>query len=399
SDYHRSERSLSFLPEPVDMLMFLVVFLSVFIGMHTLFFFRIRVLFMDRAIVQGLVIAWFAVMILVPMASYLLEARGHDLPARIAAIIGFYWVGFLFLAFSACLLMGFFDGFAWLARALTRLDVPSLSGKVPALAMLGLVAATCLYGLYEAKQIRVEHLRIETGKLPEGVDSLRIAQISDVHLGLILRQSHMKAIIAELEALSPDILVCTGDYVDGSLKNLIHLTEYIEALHPRYGKYAVTGNHEYYAGLEKSLEFLEKSGFTVLRGEGTTIEGMITIAGVDDADVSGATRTDSAAEADLALRALPEVDPALFTLFLKHRPDVLPATLGRFDLQLSGHTHKGQMFPFDLLVKRQYPMLSGSHDLGGGARIHINRGVGTWGPPMRIFAPPEITLIELVRRG
>lgn len=380
------------------MLMFLVVFLSVFIGMHALLFFRIRVLFMDKALIQWLVVVFFAVMVFVPMLSYVLERNGHDLPARFAAIIGFYWLGFLFLAFSASLLMGVFDLLAWGVNGLTRSSVPSLHGKIPVLVMLAIVGVMCLYGIYEAKHIRVEHVRLETGKLPEGVDSLTIAQISDVHLGLILRKNHIKALAAKLEALAPDILVCTGDYVDGSLKNLLYLTQYIEAFRPRYGKYAVTGNHEYYAGLDQSLEFLKKSGFTVLRGEGKTIEAMITIAGVDDADVSGATRVAGAAETDPALRALPEVAPTLFTLFLKHRPDVSPATLGRFDLQLSGHTHGGQIFPFNYLVKRQYPLLSGLHDLGEGSKIYINRGTGTWGPPMRIFAPPEITVIELVRK-
>lgn len=380
------------------MLMFLVVFLSVFIGMHALLFFRIRVLFMDKALIQWLVVVFFAVMVFVPMLSYVLERNGHDLPARFAAIIGFYWLGFLFLAFSASLLMGVFDLLAWGVNGLTRSSVPSLHGKIPVLVMLAIVGVMCLYGIYEAKHIRVEHVRLETGKLPEGVDSLTIAQISDVHLGLILRKNHIKALAAKLEALAPDILVCTGDYVDGSLKNLLYLTQYIEAFRPRYGKYAVTGNHEYYAGLDQSLEFLKKSGFTVLRGEGKTIEAMITIAGVDDADVSGATRVTGAAETDPALRALPEVAPTLFTLFLKHRPDVSPATLGRFDLQLSGHTHGGQIFPFNYLVKRQYPLLSGLHDLGEGSKIYINRGTGTWGPPMRIFAPPEITVIELVRK-
>lgn len=380
------------------MLMFLVVFLSVFIGMHALLFFRIRVLFMDKALIQWLVVVFFALMVFVPMLSYVLERNGHDLPARFAAIIGFYWLGFLFLAFSASLLMGVFDLLAWGVNGLTRSSVPSLHGKIPVLVMLAIVGVMCLYGIYEAKHIRVEHVRLETGKLPEGVDSLTIAQISDVHLGLILRKNHIKALAAKLEALAPDILVCTGDYVDGSLKNLLYLTQYIEAFRPRYGKYAVTGNHEYYAGLDQSLEFLKKSGFTVLRGEGKTIEAMITIAGVDDADVSGATRVAGAAETDPALRALPEVAPTLFTLFLKHRPDVSPATLGRFDLQLSGHTHGGQIFPFNYLVKRQYPLLSGLHDLGEGSKIYINRGTGTWGPPMRIFAPPEITVIELVRK-
>lgn len=384
--------------------MFIIVYLSVFIGIHTLFFFRVRVLFTDKGAVQGLVMLFLALMLFVPMASYMLERAGHDLLARTMAFVGFYWMGFIFYAFVACLLMGAYDLLVWGANSITplvsqtRFSIPSLSGKMPALVMMIGVSLLCVYGAVDARNIRVERLRIETDKLLPGIDSLTIAQISDVHLGLILRSGFLETLLTKLEAVAPDILACTGDFVDGSLNNLIYLTEYFERLHPPYGKYAVTGNHEYYAGLDKSLAFLKQSGFIVLRGESKTIPGLITIAGVDDSNVSGATSTAGPAGTKKALDALSGSGNGLFTLFLKHRPDVVAESLGRFDLQLSGHTHRGQMFPFNYLVKRQYPLMDGLHELGKGSKIYISRGTGTWGPPMRVFSPPEITLIELVRR-
>ena len=383
--------------------MFIIVYLSVFIGIHALFFFRIRVLFVDKGVVQWIVILFLTLMLLVPMASYMVERSGHDLPARIMAFVGFYWMGFIFYAFVVSLLMGAYDLLVWGINGLVplvshvRFTIPSLYGKAPALIMVIGVSLLCIYGAIEARNIRIERLHIETDKLPPGIDGLTIAQISDVHLGLIIRSGFLETLIPKLEALAPDILVCTGDFVDSSLSNLVYLTEYFERFHPPYGKYAVTGNHEYYAGLDKSLAFLRQSGFTVLRAESKNISGLITIAGVDDSNVSGATSTAGPAGTKEALQALSGSEKGLFTLFLKHRPDVVAESLGRFDLQLSGHTHKGQMFPFNFLVKRQYPLMAGLHELGKGSKIYISRGTGTWGPPMRIFSPPEIALIELVR--
>ena len=384
--------------------MFIIVYLSVFIGIHTLFFFRIRVLFLDRGFVQGLVMLFLALMLFMPMASYMLERIGHDLLARTMAFVGFYWMGFIFYAFVACLLMGAYDLLVWGANTLIPLvsqasfTIPSLYGKVPALIMMTGVSLLCIYGAVDARNIRIECLRIETDKLPPGTDGLTIAQISDVHLGLILRRGFLETLIGKLEELAPDILVCTGDFVDGSLNNLIYLTEYFERLNPPYGKYAVTGNHEYYAGLDRSLAFLKQSGFVVLRGESKTLSNLITIAGVDDSNISGGASTAGPTGTKKALDALSGSEDGLFTLFLKHRPDVVAESLGRFDLQLSGHTHRGQMFPFNYLVKRQYPLMDGLHELGKGSKIYISRGTGTWGPPMRVFSPPEITLIELERR-
>jgi len=382
---------------------FLIVYLSVYLGVHALFFFRIRVLFTDKVGLQGIAILFFILMMLAPIASQMLERNDYDLPARIVAFIGFCWMGFAFFAFAASLFMSLFDLTAWGLNTLSRLvtdtrfSVPLLSGKMPALTMVIVVSLFCIYGVFEARIIRIERLSIETDKLPLDTDSLTIAQISDVHLGLIIRGTFLESLVGKLESIEPDILVCTGDLVDSSSSSLPYLIEYFERLQPRYGKYAVTGNHEYYAGLDRSLASLRRSGFTVLRGESRIIADLINIAGVDDSDSSGARREDSSSGSVRTPDPLSGTDNGRFTLFLKHRPEITDDLLGRFDLQLSGHTHKGQMFPFNYLVKRQYPLMDGLHDLGKGSKIYINRGTGTWGPPMRIFSPPEITVITLNR--
>jgi len=166
----------------------------------------------------------------------------------------------------------------------------------------------------------------------------------------------------------------------------------LKEIDPKYGKFAVTGNHEFYAGLDEVLDFTAKSGFKVLRGERLTISGLINIIGVDDPaeKIYGDSK-------DISEKEMLSVFPKdKFTLLLKHQPAVDTKLLGLFDLQLSGHTHKGQIFPFTLITRLRYPFNSGYFNLSNNTHLYVSRGAGTWGPPVRFLAPPEITVIELV---
>jgi hypothetical protein len=193
---------------------------------------------------------------------------------------------------------------------------------------------------------------------------------------------------------NPDILVSTGDLVDGQIDNLFKLAEILKEVNPRYGKYAITGNHEFYAGLGNALNFTEKAGFKVLRGERLTLAGLINIAGVDDPQGKAYGIYRGMPEKEL-LSGLPREK---FTLLLKHRPLVDRSALGLFDLQLSGHVHKGQIFPFSIITGLYYPIQAGFADLLNGSRLYVSRGLGTWGPPIRFLSPPEVTVIDLVHK-
>jgi predicted MPP superfamily phosphohydrolase len=250
------------------------------------------------------------------------------------------------------------------------------------------------YGYFEAKNIRTEKVVIETHKIPEEIGRLKMVQISDVHLGLIVREERLKRILKEVKLANPDIVVSTGDLVDGQIDNLLRLAEILKEVNPRYGKFAITGNHEFYAGLDQALNFTEKAGFTILRGERMTVAGMINIAGVDDPQGKAYGIFRDIPENEL-LSGLPAEK---FTLLLKHRPLVNKSALGLFDLQLSGHVHKGQIFPFSLITGLYYPIQAGFDDLSNGSRLYVSRGSGTWGPPIRFLSPPEVTIIELVHQ-
>ena len=190
----------------------------------------------------------------------------------------------------------------------------------------------------------------------------------------------------------PDILVSTGDLVDGQVCRLNGLEDLLKEIKPRYGKFAVTGNHEFFAGFENAKCFTENAGFTLLRGEGITVQGILNIAGVDDPSGKRYGLAKDISE-KILLSGLPQDK---FTLFLKHRPLVDKDVKGLFDLQLSGHIHKGQIFPFSIITWLYYPVNSGRMNLTDSAFMYVSRGAGTWGPPIRFLSPPEVAVIELV---
>jgi len=368
------------------MLKFIAIYLLIYGLMHALFYVRIKVLIPPA--IRGIFVCFLILMIIMPIASRVLERNGYELEAQLAGTFGYNWMGFAFLAFVGVVLMTLFDLASWGINSIRSANFPTLSGKTPAALMILMVIGLCFYGTKEAAQIRVERLSIETDKLSDGIKLFKIVQISDIHLGLMTQEEKLKKILDVVKSLNPDMLVCTGDLVDGDPKKLFPLSRLFLDIVPKYGKYAITGNHEYYMGLDGSLEFLKMSGFTVLRGDVRRTEAGVTIVGVDDPAVIYPQ-----SETALLLSA----KHRQFTLLLKHRPTVANDSLGLFDLQLSGHTHGGQIFPFNFLVAIQYPMISGLHQLSKGSRLYINRGAGVWGPQMRILAPPEVTLIELKR--
>jgi predicted MPP superfamily phosphohydrolase len=249
-----------------------------------------------------------------------------------------------------------------------------------------------LYGYFEALNIRTEEIVIKTKKLPPEIGTLTIANIADVHIGLIVRQEQLRRILAQVKAANPDMLVSSGDLVDGQLDGLNGLSEMLRDINPRFGKYAITGNHEFLAGFEQALDFIERSGFRVIRADAITVAGVISLAGVDDPTGKRYSRFKEISERDL-LSGLPK---NTFVILLKHRPLVDNNALGLFDLQLSAHTHKGQLFPFSIITYLYYPVHAGLAELPSGSYLHVSRGAGTWGPPIRFLTPPEVTIIKLV---
>ncbi len=371
------------------MIKFLLAVLSVYALMHAFVYMRVKVLLPGRWWpCHALLLLFFAAMILAPIAARLLEKSGNHWMAVLAAGAGYSWTGFIFYAFWCFLLVGAVSVLFHLAGTLTGFSLPSLSGRAATVAVLGAVLAINIYGYIDARNVRVERFTLRTSKLPEGVERLRIAQISDVHLGLMVGRGRMADILDKVKAQHPDLLVSTGDLVDGDIDSIRGLPALFADFTPGLGKFAVIGNHEVYAGLSSSVQAEQAFGFSVLRGEVQTVGNTINIAGVDDpAAVPDGTKDETT--------LLKAAQNGLFTVLLKHRPD--PESLGLFDLQLSGHTHYGQLYPFRYFAEMIYPYQNGPYFLGKGSVLYTSRGSGTWGPPIRVLAPPEITVVDIVR--
>jgi hypothetical protein len=336
-----------------------------------------------------------AVLLCAPILTYSLSRNGHESAARAVAHVGYLWMGFLF--FLTWLSLGT-DLLRLLLREPVRFGIAAdaaavLAGRTAYLCIALLSVALSAYAIVEASRIEVVRVRVVTDRLPASVPSLRIAQITDLHLGLVHRNGMAREVAAIVAREHPDIFVSTGDLVDGQLDGVAELAEILRGIPAPRGKFAVLGNHEYYAGIDRSIAFTRKSGFTLLRDESVTIDDAVRIAGVDDPAGARFGRTGAPSEAAL----LGNRPDGRVTLLLKHRPQLDPDTGGKFDLQLSGHTHHGQIFPFRLLTRMVYPLLAGDHLVPGGGILHVSRGTGTWGPPMRFLAPPEITVVDIVR--
>ncbi|MEK6778094.1 MAG: metallophosphoesterase [Candidatus Deferrimicrobiota bacterium] len=378
------------------MSLFLITFFLVYGGTHAYAFFKARVALGFGWGPSLALVPFLALLMCGPMLVHLFGERGWGGISRAASWISYIWMGLLFF-------------FTWMNLALDGVNLlwrlaAFLSGKGPGalivygkpalLALAGLSLVLGAYSFMEAERIRTEHVLVRTDKLPPGAARVRIVQISDVHFGLMVRHRKAAAIAELVGRAKPDIFVSTGDLVDARTDHLDGLSEILRGIHAPLGKYLVTGNHEFYAGIGQSLDFADRAGFTVLRGEAVTAGGLVRIAGVDDPAAGRFGPAPGRTEEDL----LSGPPSPLFTLLLKHRPVATRESRGRFDLQLSGHTHNGQLFPFRLLTRLTYPLLGGLHVTRDGGAVYVSRGTGTWGPPMRFLSPPEVTIIDIERR-
>ena len=372
---------------------FFISFILIYGGVHLYAFLKVKAAFHPGKAAQRLTAFFFIAMISAPFFVRLYEKNGLETFAYLTAHAGFIWMGIIFLFFIYGIPIDFYRLLIFTAGTLLKKNLNNLRPSSKSAFVIPLIISMTIasYGYFEAMAVKTERLTIRSVKIPLEAGRIKIAQISDVHLGHIIREERLKKILDKVKAEKPDILVCTGDLVDGQRSDLNDLSSLFQEINPKYGKFAITGNHEYYAGIEQSLEFIKKSGFRILRGGGVTINGIINIAGVDDNAGITSVNAKSSSEKEM----LSKLPSDKFTIFLKHRPLIDEDLNGLFDLQLSGHTHKGQIFPFNFFVGRFFPFISGYHQITDKSSIYISRGAGTWGPPIRFLSPPEVTVIEL----
>jgi hypothetical protein len=291
-------------------------------------------------------------------------------------------MGSLFLALACLVLADLVTGFGWL------LPRPAPALRVAALAAAGLLSLVAL-----AQGLRapvVSEVQVRLAGLPAALDGTVLVQLSDLHLGGILGRAWLERRVAQVQALHPDLIAVTGDLVDGDAEEVESLLPILQKLRAPLGVWAVTGNHEFYAGADRCAALMGSAGFTVLRDRAQEVAPGLVLAGVDDLTARRQFKLDG----DPVTHAL-ESRPGGATIYLCHSPlqAEKAAALGA-GLMLSGHTHAGQVWPFGWLVRLAYPHIEGSYDVGG-MTLLVCRGTGTWGPPMRLFRPSEIIRITL----
>ncbi|WP_308102681.1 metallophosphoesterase [Lentzea sp. CC55] len=250
------------------------------------------------------------------------------------------------------------------------------------------------YGMTEALgDPRMLNVPVSLGKLKSSLSGFRIAVVSDIHLGPLLGRSHTERIVRMINEQEADLVAIVGDLVDGSVAELGEAAAPLRDLVSKHGSFFVTGNHEYFSGHEQWIAELDRLGVNPLRNEGLTVAGGIEVVGVND--VTGKSYGDGP-DFDRALAGRDRNNPVVL---LSHQPVLVgDASSHGVDLQLSGHTHGGQMVPFNFLVPLQQPSTAGLSKVDD-TWLYTSRGAGFWGPPVRVGAPPDITMIELRSAG
>ncbi|TQM55180.1 metallophosphoesterase [Humibacillus xanthopallidus] len=338
------------------------------------------------ALVLGLL--WAAALLAFAMQAGVIDPHR----ARWLAWLGMTWLVAAWYLLLGTLVLGFAALLASLSssprprRRLLRVGTP-----VVVVAALGATA----YGLHEAAMPTVTPVTVTSQQLPEGFDGLRVALVTDLHVGPVRDASFTQRVVDEVNAQRPDVVVLGGDLVDGKVSQVSDALAPLAGLEAPLGVFAVSGNHEFISQeADAWLTYWETLGITVLRNENVALRRQsdtIRIAGVHDETGTGA----DAADVDGALGSAPAGG---FTILVAHQPRQALDAQGRgIDLQLSGHTHGGQVWPFRYAVRLQQPVIDGVRMVGD-VPVLTSRGAGAWGPPARVMAPPEIPLITL-RRG
>jgi predicted MPP superfamily phosphohydrolase len=338
-----------------------------------------------------LIVSFFAV----PLGFAARSMKSRQWADRLAAV-SLFTMGF----FSSLFVFTLLRDVALLVAvlALPPAKMPSVL-RFSALLVLAIATLATLIGLLNARRrARIVNVDIPLPNLPQALHGFTIAQISDIHVGPTIKRGYVDAIVDAVNGLKADVIAVTGDIVDGSVRDLSPHTQPFSRLSAKYGAYFVTGNHEYYSGEPAWTAEFRRLGLHVLMNEHVVVthEGeRIVLAGVADYSAhhfnpqqrSDPQRAMQNAPADAGARIL-----------LAHQPrSAQAAAEAGFDLQLSGHTHGGQFWPWNLFVRLQQPFTAGLHRLNN-LLIYISRGTGYWGPPKRLGAPSEITRLKLVRQ-
>jgi len=345
------------------------------------------------ALLQALLLAGTAVMALLMIGGPMSERLAPRAVARWLAPPGFAWIGIMWLLLVLTVLSDLLLAGGCLAGVLPIAGDETGIGaaRVRSVCVVSAAGFAALVGAASAlSPPAVRRIEVVLDRWPAALDGFRLVQLSDLHLGAILGERFSRQVTDRTCELQPDLIAITGDLADGPVAHYLPAVRPMAELRARHGVFFVTGNHEYISDAESWIAAARDLGWTVLRNEHRPLDGF-DVAGVEDhqAAMFGAHGEDLD-------RALAGRDPDRPLLLLAHQPRIFTrAAAAGVDLQLAGHTHGGQIFPFATLIRGVYTKYVAGLFREGRSWLYVSRGTGFWGPPMRLAAPAEITLIEI----
>ncbi|MCX7957980.1 MAG: metallophosphoesterase [Deltaproteobacteria bacterium] len=376
---------------------FLLIVIGVYVAAHSYIYYRMRTS-LELGKAANLIIGiFFIIMIFSPFIIRISENRGLNTVSVFFSYTGYMWMGIIsimVLSLFALDILSFATIRIFRYLSIKRDFLEHLPRYTFLLSFFLSLLASAI-GFFEAKNIKITRVRLESKNLRPNYTPLRIVQISDIHISQTLGGEFISAVAKKISELKPDIIAVTGDITDIDPRKNKKIISTLSSLNPPLGKYAVTGNHEFYAGIEMAMDFYSMCGIRLLKGEtATPVEGII-IAGIDDDNGRRFTNFSDTTEDKLFNSS---EDNNNFVILLKHKPFVHEDVKDKIDLQLSGHTHRGQIFPFSLIVRQVYRYFYGLYRISDRMNLYVSGGTGYWGPPIRFLAPPEITLFEINRK-
>ena len=343
--------------------------------------------------------------VIVVFSTFLLRLLA-EFPLRSSSVKAYHWFALTLMGSLAILVLYSFasdlsTGIHWLWRKARGTSKAQLREVVATDSsrrgfILGAAGASSAMGLGQALAgPKVKEVRVSIQGLPEGLKGLRIVQVSDLHVGPLISRAYVENVVEQVNALQPDLIALTGDFVDGSVEQLRDDVAPLALLRSRYGSFFCSGNHEFYSGLEPWMAEFKRLGMRVLDNRHELLklgEQTIVVAGVHD--ISSVKRFPGyVSDPVQAIAGAPKAD---LRILLAHQPkSVFEAAKAGYDLQLSGHTHAGQFFPFSLFVYFAHPYVKGLNRHDEKLWVYVNQATGYWGPPIRLGIPAEITLLIL----
>ncbi len=379
----------------VQFLIFFSIFFSVYFLVNYYIYIRGLQAFILSPLLKSIYVKLFIILALSYIAGRILERITVCRIADLLTWIGSYWLALMIYFLLMVILIDIVrvtDHFLHFLPAFIHSN-PVRTNFILGITSIGIVFFIVISGRINAIHPRIREINISVPKMINSDKDIIIAMVSDIHLGAVVGQKRLRRMIRMIDEINPDLILFAGDVIDEDPGSLIKkdLGECLKELKAPLGVFAITGNHEYIGGVDTAVHYLEKHNITVLRDSVVTLPNGIIIIGREDLD----SRRFNGIHRKSISELIKDIDPSSPLILLDHQPFNLDEAIeNKIDLQLSGHTHNGQLFPFNLITSKIYRIGFGYEKIED-THIYVSCGFGTWGPPIRTSSRPELVKINL----